>query len=388
MLFRSKELSDKNKDIHLFVPTFDIPSCLSQIQQCLEKGWTGLGDKTVEFEQAFCERFNHPNAHFLNSATAGLHLAVKILKQFHGWQDGDEIITTPFTFVSTNHAILYENLQPIFADIDDYLCLDPECIAQCITPRTRAIMFVGIGGNTGQWQEVVNLCRQRKLAIILDAAHMTGTRLDGKNPALSADASIYSFQAVKNLPTADAGMVCFAEKEHDIAARKLAWLGIDKDTYTRTQSDNSYRWYYEVDDIGYKYHGNAIMAAIGLSQLDCLESDNDYRRTLAKNYRSRLAMIEGITLIPTAPNCMSSQHLFQILVDQRDEVMLELNKRRIYPGVHYRDNTEYAMYRYGQGQCPRAHTLSRKVMSLPLHLRLVEADIDRVTNALAEIVNY
>ena len=123
-------------------------------------------------------------------------------------------------------------------------------------------MFVGLGGNTGQFPAIVEFCRTHGLALILDAAHMTGTTLDGDNPALAADVAIYSFHAVKNLPTADAGMVCFADGEHDVKARRRSWLGIDQDTFLRTNKQGGYRWKYEVHEIGYKYHGNSIMAAI------------------------------------------------------------------------------------------------------------------------------
>ena len=374
------------KDIHLFVPTFNVEECVNAVRECLNKGWTGLGDKTVEFEHVFCETFGHPYAHFVNSATAGLHLAVKTLKEFGGWEEGDEIITTPITFVSTNHAILYEQLTPVFADVDDYLCLDPKSIEKAIGPRTRAVMFVGLGGNTGQWSEVVKLCRRRGLAVILDAAHMTGARLDGKNPALAADASVYSFHAVKNLPTADAGMVCFSVEKYDQAVRKLSWLGIDKDTFARSATSLPYKWRYEVDTIGYKYHGNSIMAALALTQIRSLEADNAYRKRLCECYIERLSGIDGVRLVPVAPGCESSRHLFQVLVKNRDEVMTELNKRRIYPGIHYRDNTEYPMYRYAEGSCPKARVISNSVISLPLHLRLDQFDIDRVAGALIEAV--
>lgn len=374
------------KDIHLFVPTFNVEECVAAVRRCLEKGWTGLGDQTVAFEAAFCDTFGHPHAHFVNSATSGLHLAVKILKEARGWRDGDEIITTPITFVSTNHAILYERLTPVFADTDAYLCLDPASVAERIGPRSRAVMFVGVGGNTGQWPAVLELCRSRGLAVILDAAHMVGTRLDGLNPALAADASVYSFQAVKNLPTADAGMVCFAAAEHDRTARKLSWLGIDKDTYQRTVEPGSYKWRYEVDAVGYKYHGNSIMAALALSQLATVEADNARRRDLCDLYSRRLAEVEGIEIVPVAPGCLSSRHLFQVMVDHRDAVMVDLNKRRIFPGVHYRDNTEYGPYRDAHGACPRASAASRSVLSLPLHLRLHESDVARVAEALTEAV--
>ena len=109
------------------------------IRECLEKGWTGLGYKTVEFEEKWKEYTGLENAHFLNSATVGLHIAIKILKSENNWSDSDEIISTPFTFVSSNHAIAYENMKVVFADVDQYLCLDPEDIKRKITDKTRTI---------------------------------------------------------------------------------------------------------------------------------------------------------------------------------------------------------------------------------------------------------
>src|SRR5436305_10626551 len=152
--------------IQLFVPTFRIDETLEAIRECLEKGWTGLGFKTVQFEQAWKDYTGLPYAHFLNSATSGLHLAVAQLKAAHGWNDGDEIITTPLTFVSTNHAILYERLTPVFADVDQYLCLDPDSVESRITSRTRAVMFVGFGGSTGRLRTIAELCRARGLRLI------------------------------------------------------------------------------------------------------------------------------------------------------------------------------------------------------------------------------
>src|SRR5947209_6955427 len=167
--------------IQLFVPTFHVDETLEAIRECLEKGWTGLGFKTGQFEQAWKDYTGLPHAHFLNSATSGLHLAIAQLNAHEGWADDDEIITTPLTFVSTNHAILYEHLKPVFADVDQYLCLDPDSIAAHITPKTRAVMFVGMGGNPGSYDAIRQLCNEHGLKLILDAAHMSGTRLHDRH---------------------------------------------------------------------------------------------------------------------------------------------------------------------------------------------------------------
>lgn len=372
--------------IQLFVPTFRIDECLSEIRECLEKGWTGLGFKTVQFEEAWKEYTSLPHAHFLNSATAGLHLAVRLLKDAGGWSEGDEIISTPLTFVSTNHAILYEHLKPVFADVDEYLCLDPASVAERITPRTRAVLFVGVGGNAGPYKDVVRLCRDRGLKLILDAAHMSGTRLDGRHVGGEADVSVFSFQAVKNLPTADSGMVCFADAALDAEARKFSWLGINKDTYSRTLGGGTYKWHYDVEHVGFKYHGSSIMAALGLVSLRYLEQDNAYRRQLAAWYDEFLGDVAGVGRIPIAPGCVPSRHLYQVMVDHRDQVMLALNAQQVFPGVHYRDNTLYRMYSDGRGTCPRSMAASERIISLPMHMRLARRDVERVATALREAV--
>ncbi|MEO8346091.1 MAG: DegT/DnrJ/EryC1/StrS family aminotransferase [Betaproteobacteria bacterium] len=365
--------------IQLFVPRFRTDECLEQIRECLDKGWTGLGYKTVEFEAAWKAYTKFPHAHFLNSSTAGLHLAVEILGKRLGWKDGDEIITTPLTFVSTNHAILYSRLQPVFADIDDSLCLDPVSIEARIGPRTKAVMYVGMGGNIGQYGKVLELCRARGLALILDAAHMAGTWAGRDHAGLDADVAIFSYQAVKNLPTADSGMICFREEEDDALVRQLSWLGINKDTYSRTASQGAYKWMYEVENVGYKFHGNSIMAAIALVQLKYLDGDNAYRRQLASWYREELADAPSVRLVPVEAGIESATHLLQIRVANRDELMLALNKHEVFPGVHYRDNTEYPMYSFGKGSCPRAAVASKELISLPLHLGLTRQDVQLIT---------
>ena len=369
--------------VNVFVPKFHTDEILNEIKICLEKGWTGLGFKTVEFENAWKEYSKLKNAHFINSSTAGLHLAVSLFKRKYGWNDGDEIIATPLTFVSSNHAILYERLKPVFADIDEYLCLDPEDIEQKITEKTKAVMYVGMGGNTGKLDEVVNLCKKYNLKLILDAAHMAGTTYKGKHIGNNADVVIFSFQAVKNLPTADSGMICFKDDELDKEVRQATWLGISKDTYARfNTSERSYNWEYNVPELGYKYHGNSVIASIGLVQLKYLDEDNAQRRAIAEKYTQALTGNDNIELIPIHPECVPSRHLYQISVENRNHVMDCFYKSDIFPGVHYNINTKYPMYEYGWGTCPKAEAYSDSLISLPLHLNLSEDDINHVIDTL------
>ena len=373
--------------INVFVPKFHTDEILEEIRECLDRGWTGLGFKTVEFESRWKKYTGLPFAHFLNSNTSGLHLAIHLLKLQNGWKDGDEIITTPITFVSTNHVILYERLKPVFADVDKYMCIDPDDAERKITQKTRAIMFVGIGGNTGQYEKIIELCRKKKLKLILDAAHMSGTLYKGKHVGSEADVAVFSFQAVKNLPTGDSGMICCKDEESDRLVRQLSWMGISKDTYQRfNKNEGSYKWHYDIPNVGFKYHGNSIMASIGLVQLKYLDEENAYRNRLAENYIKLLEVIPQVNIVPVAPECVSSRHLFQVLVPERDKVMQFFYANQIYPGVHYISNTEYPMYSYARGTCPNAEKYSKELMSLPLHLNITEDDQQKVVEVLAEAV--
>ncbi len=377
------------KNIQLFVPTFDIDECLKEIRECLEKGWTGLGYKTIEFENQWKEYTGLPHAHYLNSNTIGLQLAVKIFKEENKWSDGDEIISTPLTFVSTNHAILYEGLKPVFADVDDSLCLDPDSVLRRITPRTRAVMYVGMGGNTGRLNDIAEICRTKKIKFILDAAHMAGTRFNGKHIGYNADCTIFSYQAVKNLPSADSGMICFADGELDKIVRMYSWLGINKDTYARTTGMNKgeYKWYYDVSYVGLKAHGNSVIASLCIAQLKHLDRDNARRREISALYDSRFQNNPSIRLIRMATGCESSRHLYQIAVDQilRDPLISYLNEKNIFPGVHYRTNTDYKMYSYAKGTCPKAEKYSTEIISLPLHMKLTDDEVNYVAD---QVIKY
>lgn len=377
--------------IQLFKASFDVEACLDQVRECLEKGWTGMGFKTVEFEEAWKKYTGHKCAYYVNSNTAGLYMAVDTLKEVYGWADGDEVISTPLTFISTNHAIPKSNLKAVFADVDDTLCLDPKSIKEHITDKTRAVIFVGFGGNTGSFKEVVKICKENSLKLILDAAHMSGTRYaDGTVPGTNGDADItvYSFQAVKNLPTGDSGMICTDDPKLDEIFRKKAWLGINKDTYARTvNKEGTYKWKYDVEYIGDKYNGNAIMAGIALAQLPHLDRDNAYRRTLAQWYTEVFAKYpEQIGLVEIPEDCVSSRHLYQIMVKDRDGLMMYLNTNEVYPGVHYVANTDYRMYEYGKGTCPKAEFASEHIISLPMHMGVTFENVQYITGLVVKYV--
>jgi dTDP-4-amino-4,6-dideoxygalactose transaminase len=267
------------------------------------------------------------------------------------------------------------------------LTLNPVAVEKLIGPKTRAVMFVGFGGNVGNLKQISELCKTYNLKLILDAAHMSGTRYyNGTHVGKEVDVSVFSFHSVKNLPIADGGMICFNNPELDSYCRKLTWLGINKDTFSRSNKE-IYKWQYDVEDVGFKYHGNSILAAIGLIGLKYLAEDNAYRRVLSSLYDIVFEDSTDILCTIKHSNCVSSRHLYQILVANRDELITKLNARDVYPGVHYITNTNYKMYSYDHTICPVANTVSDHILSLPLHLHLQTSDVKKIGTIVKEILN-
>lgn len=373
--------------IQVLKPKFHVDECLDAVRECLEKGWTGMGFKTAEFEEAWKKYTRHKYAYYLNSNTVGLHLAVKILKMNNNWRDGDEIITSPITFISTNLAVMYENMKPVFADVDQYLCIDPADVERKITQRTKAVIFVGYGGRVGQLEKVIDICKKHDLKLILDAAHMSGTRVNGVCPGTwdGIDVAVYSYQAVKNLPTGDSGCICWADEKSANLTKKLAWCGIDKDTYARSNK-GTYVWKYDVDYVGYKYNGNAIMAAIALTQLKYLDDDNKRRREIAEMYNEGFKDNSKIKIVPANYPDECSYHLYELAVPDREDLLNKLSAEGINCGVHYRDNSEYSIFVYNEGTCPKAHEISQHLITMPLHMWLSDDDVSLIINKVNEFV--
>lgn len=342
----------------------------------LRSGWLGLGPRTAEFEKAFAEYLGSPHCVGLSSCTAAIHLALHLLDL----PAGAEVITTPITFVSTNHAILYEGLTPVFADVDPRTGnLDPGSVRARVTEKTAAMMVVHYGGYPADIDEIYEVARESGAAVIEDCAHACGAVYKGRRIGSHGSLHAFSFHAVKNLAMGDGGALTVRSGEHDARLRRLRWLGIDKDTYRRTGS-HSYQWEYDVTELGFKCHMNDIEAAIGLAQLRLLDAENGRRGEIADTYRTELSGIPGLTLPPTSADRSSSYHLFPILAERRSDLMDTLRDAGVAAGVHYRRNDEYDMYT--KADLPGAEHFSTHVMSLPMHLDLRNEDVQAIAGII------
>lgn len=318
----------------------------------------------------------------MNSATAALHIAIKLLDL----PKGSKILTTPLTFISTNSVILQEGHEPVFVDINEEdLSLDSgDFLEKADIFKANAGLWVHYAGTASDHfdQVMKELSGKEKFSIIEDCAHAAGGYYcDGARVGSRKDTlSCFSFQAVKNLPTFDAGILCIPSEEMLARAKRLAWLGIDKDTFARTNASQNeiYKWKYDVPELGWKYNGNDISAAIANTQLKYLDRDNQYRKQLYRWYQLCLQGQEKVRLVPHSEG--SSHHLVVIRVGNRDEVISSLKANHIAPGVHYLPNYEFPVFKnyYRAGQCPHAEKISTEILSLPNHLMVSKEDVERI----------
>lgn len=361
--------------ISLFRPSIR-EEAIEAVGEVLRSGWLGLGPKTRAFERAFADYVGAPHCVGLNSGTSALHLGLHLLDL----PPGAEVITTPLTFVSTNHAILYEGCRPVFADVEpDTGNLDVDAVAARITERTGALILVHYGGYPCDLDRFYALGRERGIPIVEDCAHACGATYKGQRIGGHAGIQAFSFHAVKNLPMGDGGALTVHHPEQDARLRRLRWLGIDRDTFAR-MGPGAYQWDYDVAEVGFKYHMNDIEAAIGLAQLRHVEADNRRRAAIAARYRAGLAGTPGIRFLRHGRDRTSSFHLFCVLAEAREALVDKLNAADIEVGVHYRRNDRYAMYE--AQDLPRAEAFSRRVLSLPLHIGLSDEQVAHVIDAI------
>lgn len=363
--------------IPVFRPAYD-ESELRAVQEVFESGWIGLGPKTAAFEERFAEYVGVPRAVAVNSATAALQLGLMVLGV-----GGGEVITTPMTFVATNHAILLNGAEPVFADIEpDTLNIDLHSIERNLTALTRAIIVVHYGGHACDMDPILALAREHDIAVVEDAAHGCGGSYKGRKLGSLGTLGCFSFHAVKNLATGDGGMITLRDPEMDRRLRRLRWCGIDKDTWDRSEVDRKYSWYYTVQEVGFKCHMNDIAAAIGLAQLEKLDRANARRREIVAYYNDRFADLGWLELPVEKEYAQSSHHNYVVKLDQRDYLIAYLGERRISTGVHYLPNHYYSMYRRFAASVPVAERVWRRLVTLPLYPGMADLDVERVVAAV------
>ncbi len=354
---------------------------IDAVADVMRSGWLGLGPKTAEFEEAFAAHVGAAHAVGMSSGTAALHLALEGL----GIGEGDEVLVPTITFASTAHVVHHLGATPVFTDVcEDTICMDPVDAAARVTARTKAILPVHYGGHPADMDALGTLAESHGLFLLEDAAHACGAEWRGARVGTLSRATCFSFHAVKNLACGEGGMVTTDDDELAVRLKRQRWLGIDKDTISRTSAGETYAWQYWIREFGHKAHLSDIAAAIGLVQLSRLDEMNAARRRLVDRYREELSGLEFVTLPAERDGALSAWHIFHARLVQRDDLIGFLKKRDIAPGVHYYPLHMHPVYRDGAEPLPVAERVWQQLISLPLYPDMTETEQDEVIGALRD----
>ena len=362
----------------------------AQVIAFMQSGWVGSGPRVAEFERRLADYLAAPAVVAVNSCTAALHLALRVLDL----PPGAEVITTAMTFCATANVIVHAGYEPVFADCDRAtLNLDPDDVRRRLTPRTRAILPVHFAGRPCDLAALGRIAEQHGLAIVEDAAHALEATIDGRHCGTFGDFGCFSFYVTKSLTTVEGGLVAVRDPRAAARIKTLALHGMSADAWKR-YSDEGFV-HYEVLEPGFKYNLTDLAAAIGLRHLDGLEARWARRRAIWRFYEAELAGLPLQLPAPPAPGTRHALHLFTCLVDDtrtsvtRDQVLTRLHALRIGAGVHYRAVHEHPFYRarYGArtGRLPNAEWVSARTFSLPLGGAMTDGDAADVVRALRHI---
>ncbi len=378
-----------------FLP-FSKPS-ISQVDidgltEVLRSGWLTTGPKAAKLEEEFSKYIGSTSAVALSSATAGMHTAMVAL----GIGPGDEVITPSMTWVSTVNMIVLAGATPVFADIDkDTMMISRETIEPCITDRTKLVVPVHFAGAPVDMDPIYDLCQQRGLSLIEDAAHSVGTFYKDRHIGEKGTA-IFSFHPIKNMTTGEGGIFSSDDEALLERVRRLKFHGLGVDAYDRKTQGRSPQA--EVLEPGFKYNMPDIAASLGLTQLAQIDEFNKRRSQIASVYREAFHEIEGIAplALPSYEH-KHANHLFIVRILEnpagldRDGFMQKLKEKNIGTGLHFRavHLQKYYLESMGswQGKLPNTEWNSERICSLPLFPDMSSQDVNDVIDAVKEVLS-
>jgi UDP-4-amino-4,6-dideoxy-N-acetyl-beta-L-altrosamine transaminase len=386
------KIDKKNIRIPFSRPQLDNDD-INEVVKILRSDWLTSGPKVAEFEKRFAEYIGCRHAVALNSCTAALHLALIL----SGIKEGDEVITTPFTFTATVNTILYQNAKPVFVDIDkDTFNIDPDKIEEKINKKTRAIVILHYGGHPCNLDRIYSLAEKYNLPVIEDAAHAVGAGYKGKKIGGFGKLAAFSFHAVKNMTTGEGGMLTTNNKELARRARILRLQGMDKDAWARN-SNGIPPWYYRILFLGYKYNMTDMQASLGISQLKKLDSFIEKRDYLSNIYDKYLNNIYEVITPRVSSEMKHARHLYPICLRtedmriSRDDFISRLLEKGISTSVHFIPLHLQPFFRKNfhckRGDFPVAEDIFKRTLSLPLYPGMSEKEVCDVVECIDEIVS-
>lgn len=359
----------------------------------LHSDYLTCGPKITELEQKLCELTGAKYAVVCSNDTAALHIACMAA----GVSAGDEVITTPITFLASANCALYCGAKPVFADIDEETYnIDPREIEKALTPKTKAVVAVDYTGQVVDLDAIMETCHKQNVVVIEDAAHSIGTLYKGRPVGSIADMTTFSFHPVKTVTAGEGGAVLTDNEEYYKKLLLYRSHGMTRDQAQMTKESEG-GWYYQMIDLGYNYRMTDMQAALLLSQLEKLPMFSKRRKEIVARYNEAFSRIPELTVQQELEGSDSTRHLYilrikpeKLSIDRRgffdalaaENIMCNVHYIPIYLQPYYQEMG------YPKGLCPKAEKLYSEMMSLPLYYAMTDQDVEDVITAVQKIVDY
>jgi perosamine synthetase len=365
---------------------------IQAVTDVLRSDWLTTGPKVAEFEEVLAAWVGAKFAVAFSSGTAALHGAAFAA----GLKPGDEAITSPLTFAATANCVLYQGARPVFADVSpDTLNLDPDRLAERITPNTRAVLPVDYAGHPADLDPILALAEQHGLTVIEDACHALGAEYLSRRSGSIAHMSVFSFHPVKHLATGEGGMVTTDRADLAESLRRFRNHGISSDARQRQASG---QWHYEMVTLGFNYRLTDIACALGVSQMKKLEANLARRREIADRYTHAFRELPSVVTPSVRPGINPAWHLYPIRVNpaklntDRAHIFRALRAENIGVNVHYIPVHLHPYYRerfgYQGGEYPVAEGAYEQLISLPMFHGMSDQDLQDVIEALTKVMSH
>lgn len=357
-----------------YIENKDIQTVIS----VLKSGMLSLGPKYLEFEKAVRDYTGSKYACAVANGTAGLHLAVKSL----GLKEGDEVITSPFSFISSSNSLLYERVKPVFVDIEKTTFnLDPDKIKTAITKKTKAILVVHMFGQPANMDEILKIAKDYNLRVIEDACESIGSFYKRKMAGTLGDIGVYAFYPNKQMTTGEGGMIVTDKKNlHELCCSM------------RNQGRNKKVDWLVHERLGYNYRMDEMSAALGTSQIKKLDWMIEQKKKIAILYNQKLSSIPSLVLPSVGKKRIHSWFVYVIRVTngKRDELMNQLAKKNIHtrpyvPVIHLQPFMK-KMFGFQKGDFPIAEEIASQTLALPFYIGLRKNDIQYVADKIKSVL--
>jgi UDP-4-amino-4-deoxy-L-arabinose-oxoglutarate aminotransferase len=362
------------------------PEEIREVTEVLNSVFLTTGSVVGEFETKFSNYLGSGHTVGVTSGTAALHLSLLAC----GVGPGDEVITTPMSFIATANSILHAGAEPVFVDVEpDTGNIDASLIERAITDKTKAIMPVHLYGQMVDMKGIRDIADRQGLAIIEDAAHCIEGERDGIRPAQLSQAACFSFYATKNITSGEGGAVSTNDESLSEKLRRLRLHGIDK---TASERYTKKYQHYDMTLLGWKYNMDNIQAGLLLNQLDLIVNRLEQREALCRMYEEAFFGVEGVDFPKVLPQSRSARHMFTIWVDpdRRDEIMWSIQEQGIGVAINFRPIhlMEYYRERYDfkPGMFPNAEKIGARTITLPLYPRLSQPEIEFVMEGVKRAI--